>query len=93
MPRPPPSTGDPFFCCLSDLMMKSLYFSPRIAVVPKACTVLIDPTTSSASVPPLATASSDLVEILVMTTNMRAPNIMMTGRIELRANARRHDRA
>jgi hypothetical protein len=91
--RPPPSIGEPFFCARPDRSINSVYFLPRIVVVPKAWTVLIDPMTSSARVPPLATASSDTFATFFITTNMSAPKIMITGRIELRARASRHDRA
>jgi len=62
-------------------------------LVPNAWIVLILPITSSASVPALDTYSSDPTVNVEMAVNMMNPATMITGRIEERARARRHERA
>ena len=68
-------------------------FSPKIRDVPKACIVRILPMTSSANVPALATCSSEPTVNFDMAPNMMPPVIMMTGKMDVMAKAKRQDRA
>ena len=83
----------PFFPAFLLFAMYSLNRSPSTRLLPKAWTVRILPITSSASVPALATFSSDAALYLLITAIITPNDANIIGRIDDKARASRHDRA